>query len=297
MTTPPVVAYDVEDRIATITLDRPEVGNSMNLALCTQLVDRLDRADADDEVAAVVLTGRGRHFCVGADLSEGFHHGGREPSPAYAAFVERFGHVDGVPRDAGGVVTLRMAAMLTPVIAAVNGAAVGGGASMTLPADIRIVGESSRIGFVFPRRGMACESAASWFLPRIVGISRAAEWVLTGRVLDAGQVLEGGLVSRVVPDADLLATAYEVAREIVDNTSAVAASLARQQLWSMLSAASPWEAHAAESRSVYDLAAREDVAEGVRSFLEKRGPAFPLRVPRDYPAYGPRWPGSGAPAQ
>jgi enoyl-CoA hydratase/carnithine racemase len=291
-TTPSVVAYDVQDRVATITLDRPDRGNALTLQLCTELVDALDCADADDEVAAVVITGSGRHFCLGADLGEGFHHGGREPSPHHVAFVERFGTVAGLPRDAGGVVTLRIAAMRTPVIAAVNGAAVGGGASMLLPVDIRVVSESTRIGFVFARRGMAAESASSWFLPRIVGISRAAEWVLTGRILDAAEVVAGGLATRVVADDDLLPTAYALAREIVDNTSAVGVAVSRQLLWSMLSAPSPWDAHAVESQAVYDLPGRGDVAEGVRSFLEKRSPDFPLRVPRDYPDYAPRWPGA-----
>lgn len=285
-----VVGYEVRDRVATITLDRPAQGNAMTLQLCTEIVDALDRADADPEVGAVVLTGRGRNFCVGADLAEGFHHGGLEPSPRHSAFIERFGTIAGVPRDAGGVVTLRIAAMLKPVIAAVNGAAVGGGASMVLPADIRVVGESTRIGFVFARRGMLAESASSWFLPRIVGISQAAEWVLTGRLIDAGAIVAGRLATRAVPDDEVLSTALSLAQEIVTNNSAVAVSLSRQLLWSMLSAASPWEAHALESQGVYDLPQRDDVAEGVRSFLEKRPARFGLRVPADYPDYGPRWP-------
>ncbi|MEU6134772.1 enoyl-CoA hydratase-related protein [Nocardioides sp. NPDC047086] len=290
MTAGPVVDYQVEGRVATIALDRPAQGNAMTLRLCTELVDAIDRAEADDEVAVVVLTGRGRNFCVGADLDEGFHHGDREPSPEYAAFVERFGALDGVPRDAGGVVTLRMAAMLKPVVAAVNGAAVGGGASMILPADIRVVGESTRVGFVYTRRGMLVESAASWFLPRLVGTARATEWVLTGRLLAAGEVVAGGLAGRVVPDSDLLDTAYAIATEIAERASTVGISLSKQLLWSMWAAPSPWEAHRIESRGVYELPGLGDVGEGVAAFLEKRDPAFPLRVPRDYPAYGPRWP-------
>lgn len=285
-----VVAYEVENRVATITLDRPVQGNAMTLQLCTELVDAFDRADCDDEVAAVVLTGRGKNFCVGADLSEGFHHAGREPSERHQAFVARFGTIGGVPRDAGGVVTLRMAAMLKPVIAAVNGAAVGGGASMLLPADVRIVSESTRIGFVFPRRGMLAESASSWFLPRIVGISQAAEWVLTGRLIAAPEIVAGRLANRAVPDDELLDTAYALAREIVDNNSTVAVGLSRQLLWSMLSEPSPWDAHAVESQGVFDLPTGADVFEGVRAFLEKRRPAFPMTVPAGYPSYGPRWP-------
>jgi enoyl-CoA hydratase/carnithine racemase len=288
----PVVAYTQRDRVATITLDRPEHGNAMTLRLCTELVDALDRADADDDVAALVLTGRGRHFCVGADLREGFDHPGREQSPESRAFAERFGPIDGVPRDAGGVVTLRLAAMLKPTIAAVNGAAVGGGASMLLPVDIRVVSTSTRIGFVFARRGMPAESASSWFLPRLVGIGRAMEWVLTGRMLDAEEIVRGGLASRVVADDKLLPAAYSIADEIVENTSAVAVALSRQLMWSMLGQPSPWDAHVAESRGVSDLAGRADVAEGVRAFLEKRPAQFPMRVPRDYPPYGPRWPAS-----
>lgn len=289
-TTDSVVRYEVDGGVAVIRLHRPEHGNAMTLQLCSELVDAFDRADADPGVRAVVLTGAGRNFCVGADLSEGFHHAGREPSPRYRAFVERFGTIAGVPRDAGGVVTLRIAAMLKPVIAAVNGAAVGGGASMVLPADIRIVGQSTRMGFVFARRGMLAESASSWFLPRIVGISQAAEWVLTGRLIDAGEILEGRLASRVVSDDELMRTALGIAQEIAAQNSAVAVSLSRQLLWSMLSVPSPWQAHAIESQGVYDLPLRGDVAEGVQSFLQKRAPDFPLHVPADYPDYGPRWP-------
>jgi len=285
-----VVAYNVEGRIATITLNRPDAGNAMTLQLCTELVDAMDAADADSNVRAVVLAGNGANFCVGADLSEGFHHAGREPSQRHIDFVDRFGTINGVPRDAGGVVTLRMAAMLKPVIAAVNGAAVGGGASMLLPADVRVVSESTRVGFVFARRGMVAESASSWFLPRIVGISQAAEWVLTGRLIKAPELVAGGLANKVHADGDLLSVAYDLAHEIADNNSAVAVSLSKKLLWSGLSTASPWDAHAIESEGVFGLPTQADVFEGVRSFLEKRKPDFPMQVPREYPTYGPRWP-------
>ncbi|WP_435769024.1 enoyl-CoA hydratase-related protein [Nocardioides sp. SYSU DS0651] len=285
-----VVRYEVAERIATISLDRPAQGNAMTLQLCTELVDAVDRAESDDEVAVVVLAGRGRNFCVGADLAEGFHAEGREPHPRHRAFQERFGLIAGVPRDAGGVVTLRLASMLKPLVVAITGAAVGGGASMVLPADIRVVGESTRLGFLFPRRGMVAESASSWFLPRLVGMARATEWVLTGRLLEAPELVASGLVARVVADDEVLATAQGIAHEIAANTSTVAVAMSRQLLWSMLGASSPWEAHALESRGVYSLPAQEDVREGVAAFLEKRSPSFPMRVPRDYPAYGPRWP-------
>lgn len=292
-----VIRYELSGRVAVVTLDRPGQGNAMTLQLCTELVDAIARAEADDEVAVVVLTGSGRNFCVGADLAEGFHAEGREPHPRHRAFQDRFGHIAGVPRDAGGVVTLTLAAMLKPLVVAVNGAAVGGGASMVLPADVRVAGESTRLGFLFPRRGMVAESASSWFLPRLVGMARASEWVMTGRLLPASELLASGLVSRVVPDDEVLETALAVAREIADNTSTVAVALSRQLLWSMLGARSPWEAHAIESQGVYSLPAMADVKEGVAAFLEKREPAFPMRVPRDYPDYGPRWPAEPAPGQ
>lgn len=295
MTAGPVVDYEVEGRVATIALDRPGRGNAMTLRLCAELVDAIDRAEADDEVAVVVLTGRGRHFCVGADLDEGFHHGNREQSPDHAAFVERFGTIGGVPRDAGGVVALRVAAMLKPMIVAVNGAAVGGGASMMLPADIRVLGESTRVGFVFARRGMLTESASSWFLPRLVGAARATDWVVTGRLLGAGELVAAGLASRVVPDAEVLEAAYDIATEVAERVSIVGASLSKQLLWSMWSAPSPWDAHLIESRGVYELPGLGDVQEGVAAFQDKRDLAFPLRVPRDYPDYGPRWPGLSTP--
>lgn len=293
MSETPTVDYRVDGRIATITLDRPARGNAVTVRLCADLHDALDRADADDDVAVVVLAGRGKHFCVGADLDEGFQHAGTEPSADHLSFLERFRGVDGVPRDPGGVVTLRMAAMLKPLVVAVTGAAVGAGASFTLPCDLRVLGESSRVGFVFPRRGMATESAASWFLPRVVGMTRATEWVLTGRVFGAEEALAGGLATKVVPDEHVLDAAYELAREIAENTSIVAVCLARQLLWSGWSHDSPWAVHRTESVAVHELAAGADVAEGVASFLAKRSPAFPYRVPSNYPDYGPRWPGGG----
>jgi enoyl-CoA hydratase/carnithine racemase len=187
-------------------------------------------------------------------------------------------------------VTLRIARSLKPVIAAVNGAAVGFGASMTLPMDVRLAADTARFGFVFARRGIVAESASSWFLPRVVGIAQAMEWAATGRVFDAAEALHGGLVSRTYPAADLLPAAYELAREIADNTSAISVAATRRLMWSGLSAASPWEVHVADSRLMYAVGNTPDVAEGVTAFLEKRPAKFPGRVSADLPAAVPNWP-------
>ncbi|GAB3077851.1 enoyl-CoA hydratase-related protein [Nocardioides zeae] len=291
---PPVTRLDVTDGIAVLTLARPEAGNAMTMRLCLEIVAALDAVDADDEVRAVVLTGEGRHFCVGADLDVGFHSAAT-PSPHLAPYEAAAGRVvapDGVvePRDPGGYVTLRMAASLKPVVGAVNGAAVGAGASMVLPADVRVLGESTRLGFVFARRGLATESVAAWFLPRVVGITRATEWVLTGRLVPAAEADAAGLATRVVPDAEVLSTALAIAREIAEHTAPVAVATARQLLWGALSETSPWAVHRTESATVARFPDAGDVAEGVASFLERRPPRFPLRVPRDHPPYVPRWP-------
>jgi enoyl-CoA hydratase/carnithine racemase len=280
------IEYSVADGVATVVLDRPSRMNAFTGRMCDELVAACDAVDADDAVRALVVTGRGRAFCAGADLGGGggtFDDRGREKAA-------RYGEVDGVGRDRGGVVALRFAALQVPVIAAVNGPAVGVGATMTLPMDVRVAGASARFGFVFARRGIVPEAASSWFLPRVVGISRAMEWAMTGRVFGAREALEGGLVSRVVPDEDLLDTAYGLAREVAENTSSVSVAVTRHMLWSMLSAPSPWEAHALDSRAVVELGRDADAAEGVTAFLEKRPPAFPLRRTRDHTDLVPEWP-------
>jgi enoyl-CoA hydratase/carnithine racemase len=252
-----------------------------------ELIDAFDRADSDDDVRAVVVTGRGRAFCAGADLSGGgdtFNADRRQRSGAAAETI------DGVPRDGGGKVSLRVAASLKPVIAAINGPAVGVGITMTLPMDIRLAADTAKFGFVFSRRGLVMEAASSWFLPRVVGISQALEWVATGRVFDAAEALRGGLVARTYSAGELLPAAYALAREIADNTSAVAVATSRQLMWRMLGADSPWEAHRLDSRGIYLLGQAPDVAEGVTAFLEKRRPRFPMQVGTDLPDLGPRWP-------
>ncbi|HST97661.1 MAG TPA: enoyl-CoA hydratase-related protein [Geodermatophilus sp.] len=285
---PTQLRYAVADGVATITLHRPERLNAFTPVMAAELAGAAAAADADDDVRVVLVTGAGRAFCAGADLGGGegtFRDRGGRPDP-----VPR-GTVDGVPRDWGGIASLPFARLRKPVIAAVNGAAVGIGATMTLPMDVRIAAASARFGFVFARRGIVPEAASSWFLPRVVGISQAMEWVATGRVFDAVEALRGRLVSRVVPDDELLPTALGLAREIADNTSGVAVGAARQLLWSMLGAPSPWDAHRAESRALVELGAGPDAAEGVASFLERRPARFPARLGDGPEVAGvPRWP-------
>ena len=282
------IDYDVADRVATVTLNRPDSGNGFTQVMRRELIEALERADTDDDVRVVIVTGAGRHFCVGADVSSGksdqpFAYGpGEETGPVPMS-------IDGIPRDGGGMVALRIAEMQKPVIAAINGAAVGVGVTMTLPMDIRICAESSRFGFVFTRRGIVQEAASSWFLPRIVGISQAMEWVATGRLIPAAEAREGRLVSRVVPDGEVLAAAREIAAEIAANTSSLAIAAARRLLWASLSEPSPWTAHRDETRLIRELKQGPDYSEGVASFLEKRPPAFSGRVSRDLPDL-PDWP-------
>ena len=282
------ILLDVADGVATITLNRPDRLNAFTTTMLRELVAAFDATDADDDVRVVLVTGAGRGFCAGADLSRG---GSTFDATDETRAAERtdFETVDGVPRDGGGIVSLRIAASLKPVIVAVNGPAVGVGATMILPADIRLAAESAKFGFVFARRGLVPEAASSWFLPRVVGISKAMEWVATGRVFPAAEALAGGLVSQVVPDAELLATARAIAAEIVENTSAVSVALSRQMLWSMLGASTPWEAHRVDSGAIFRLGQAPDAVEGVTSFLEKRPPKFPGRV-GDYVDVVPAWP-------
>ena len=275
------IKYQIAERIATITLNRPDKLNAFTARMCIELIDALGRADEDDNVRAVVVTGAGRAFCSGADLSGGsdtFNYARRDATP-----MEEH-------RDGGGKVSLRIFESRKPVIAAVNGAAVGIGATMTLPMDVRIASSEARFGFVFTRRGVVPEACSSWFLPRIVGISRACEWTYSGRVFDAQEALAGGLVSRVVPPEELLPGAYALAREIAENTSAVSVALTRQMLWRMLGADHPMEAHKIDSKGIFCMGASPDAAEGIASFREKRKPRFTMRVSKDLPPYYPWWP-------
>ena len=278
------------DGVATVTLDRPDHRNAFSGTMAEELVRAAGAADADDDVRVVLVTGAGRDFCVGADLSGGgdtFSRNRLENRPP-GQLAETIG---GVPRDRGGVASLAFAALRKPVIAAINGTAVGIGATMTLPMDIRLAAASARFGFPFVRRGIMPEAASGWFLPRVVGISQAMEWVATGRIFDADEALRGGLVSRVVPDDELLPAAQALAVEIVENTSGAAVAVTRHLLWSMLGAPSPWDAHRLESRALMELGSGPDAAEGVTSFLEKRPARFTAPLGDGASTAGvPRWP-------
>jgi enoyl-CoA hydratase/carnithine racemase len=275
------IVYDVAGGVATITLDRPDALNAFTGQMMVEMIDALDRIDGDDDVRAVIVTGRGRGFCAGADLSAG--------GDTFDA--ERRGEEVGVGlrRDGGGRVTLRIFDCTKPIIAAINGPAVGVGITMTLPMDVRLASENARMGFVFARRGLVPEACSSWFLPRVVGISQAQEWVCTGRVFPASEALEGGLVRSVYPPDELLPAANALAREIADNTSAVSVALSRQMLWKMLGADHPMEAHKVDSRGIYSLGRAADVREGVASFLEKRPPRFTMKASTDLPDFYPWW--------
>jgi enoyl-CoA hydratase/carnithine racemase len=261
--------------VLTITLDRPERLNAFNAQMMSDWLEVLDDVDADDDVRAVIVTGAGRGFCAGADLS-----GGAE---TFDASKRPDANTTKVHRDGGGLVTLRIYRCKKPIIAAVNGPAVGVGVTSILPMDVRIASTQARFGFVFARRGVVPEACSSWFLPRVVGISRAMEWVATGRVFDAAEALDGGLVREVVEPDALLPRARELAREIAENTSGLSVALARQMLWQMLGASHPMEAHRLDSRAINYMGANADSREGVTSFLEKRPPEFPMRVSRDFP--------------
>jgi enoyl-CoA hydratase/carnithine racemase len=262
------IRYEVADRVLQITLDRPERLNAFTPTMGRELIEAFDRADADDDVAAIIVTGAGRGFCAGADIA-----GGGE---TFDWRDRRDG--DEVPRDGGGQVALRIFDLKKPVIAAINGAAVGVGITMTLPMDVRLVADGAKIGFVFVRRGIVPEACSSWFLPRLVGISQAMEWVATGRVFSAQEALAGGLVRSVHAGDDLLGAAHALAREIVENAAPVSVALARQLMWTMLGAAHPMDAHRADSRAMFARGMSADAREGVTSFLEKRPAQFPDRV-------------------
>jgi len=285
------ILYQVQDRILTITLNRPDKLNAFTPTMQHELIDAFDCADRDDTVRAVIVTSAGRAFCAGADLSVGAATFDRDArgTPLRRLPDGSIDYSDPQLRDGGGQVTLRIFKCLKPVIAAVNGPAVGIGATMQLAMDIRIASEDARFGFVFSQRGIVPEAASSWFLPRIVGIAQALEWCFTGRVFSAQEALTGRLVSQVVPAEQLLPTARALATEIAQKTSPVSVALTRQMMWRMLGADDPMEAHRIDSRGIYERGRSADVREGVVSFLEKREPQFSDTVSEHMPSYFPWW--------
>ncbi len=277
----PQIATELAERVLTVTLNRPERLNAWTGQMGGELMAAFDRADEDDEVRVVIVTGAGRGFCAGADLESGGE------TFDYKARVGVDG--DSTPRDNGGQFTLRVFQSKKPVIAAINGPAVGVGATMTLPMDVRLASEDARMGFVFARRGIIPEACSSWFLPRVVGISRAMEWVATGRVFSAQEGLEAGLLRSLHPAGELLEAANALAREIADNTAPVSVALARQLMWRMLGAEHPMLAHRADSRGMYARGQSADAVEGITSFLEKRPAVFPDRISDGLPEIMPWW--------
>lgn len=284
------ILYEVEDGLLTLTLNRPERLNAFNTQMRLDLTDALDQADRDDEVRAIVVTGSGRAFCAGADLSTAsFGHAVEKPQPRRLADGS-VDYGDEVVRDGGGRLTLRMFDCLKPLIGAINGAAVGIGATMLLPMDVRIASDTARFGFVFARRGIVPEAASSWFLPRLVGISQALQWACSGRVFDAQEALTGGLVSHVVTPDQLLPTARQIARDMTVESAPVSVAITRQMMWKMLTADHPMEAHRIDSRGVFERGRSADAREGVAAFKEKRVACFHDRVSSDMPSYFPWWP-------
>lgn len=277
------IRYDVAEGVATITLDRPAKMNAFTGPMCSEMIDAFDRIDADDDVRAVIVTGAGRAFCAGADLTP---ESGAGPFASDDPVTDLS---DVRVRDAGGLLTLRIFQCKKPVIGAINGAAVGIGVTMQLPMDMRLASSNARFGFVFARRGIVPEAASSWFLPRLVGYQQALEWCMTGRVFGADEALAGGLVRSVhAPDA-LLPAAIALAREIADNTAVVSVALTRAMLWRLPSAPHPMYAHRIDSRAIYTRSRSGDAAEGISSFLEKRSAIYPDRVASDMPEFYPWW--------
>lgn len=275
------ILYDVSEGIATITLNRPDKLNAFTGRMMHEIISALDITDADDNVKVVIFTGAGRAYCAGADLSSGgdtFAKGGSDVQTK-----------QGVPRDGGGLVSLRIFNSQKPVIGVINGPAVGVGVTMTLPMDFRLASDTAKFGFVFAKRGIVPEACSSYFLPRLVGISQATEWVYTGRVFGADEALSGGLVRSVHSGDDLMKTAREIAREIADNTAPVSVAMSRRMLWQMLGASHPMEAHRADSRGIMERGRSADSKEGVVSFLEKRPAVYPDKVSDGLPNIFPQW--------
>ena len=280
------ITLDVEDGVALLTLNRPDKLNAFNTQMMKDMIAAFDATDADDSVRAVIVTGAGRGFCAGADLSAGaetFNYDARAAADREARTVQ------GAQRDGGGLLTLRIFDSLKPVISACNGPAVGIGVTMQCAMDIRLASTQARYGFVFARRGLNPEAASSWFLPHLVGVQTALEWCYTGRIFPAQEALDKGFVRSIHEPDDLLPAARAIAREIADNTAPVSVAITRQLIWRMAGAAHPMAAHQADSRGIQARGKSGDAREGVTSFLEKRPPQYPDRVSSDLPDIWPHW--------
>jgi enoyl-CoA hydratase/carnithine racemase len=287
------IITDVADGIFTLTLNRPGRMNAFTPQMMTEMCAAFDMADADDAVRAVIVTGAGKAFCAGADLAGGgatFDYAKRADKLEQGSPILDNGSVDydhpGV-RDNGGKLTLRIFACKKPVIGAINGAAVGIGATMQLPMDFRLASENARFGFVFARRGIVPEAASSWFLPRLVGIGQALEWCYSGRVFGADEALKGGLVRSVHAPDDLLPAARAFAKELTADSAPVSVALTRNMMWRMMGAAHPMDAHRLDSRLIWSRGASADAGEGIASFLEKRPATYPDNVSADLPHFSP----------
>ena len=287
------ILTDVTEGIFTLTLNRPTRMNAFTPQMMAEMIAAFDLADADDAVRAVIVTGAGKAFCAGADLGAGgatFDYAKRPDKLEQGSPVQADGSVDydhpGV-RDNGGKLTLRIFACKKPVIGAINGAAVGIGATMQLPMDFRLASDAARFGFVFARRGIVPEAASSWFLPRLVGIGQALEWCYSGRVFGADEALKGGLVRSVHAPDDLLPAARALAHELTAESAPVSVALTRNMMWRMMGAAHPMDAHRLDSRLIWSRGASADAAEGVASFLEKRAAVYPDKLLADLPHFGP----------
>tara|TARA_B110000263_G_scaffold223925_1_gene213971 strand:- start:62 stop:964 length:903 start_codon:yes stop_codon:yes gene_type:complete len=286
--------YEIEDQVLLLTMNRPERLNAFNSQMQREFLEALDHADTDDEIRAVIVTGEGRGFCAGADLSKGaetFDYD-NQAEEAKADRASNEGRQEGSNawlRDGGGLLSLRIYEFNKPIIAAINGPAVGVGVTMTLPMDIRIASTQARIGFVFSRRGIVPEACSSYFLPRVVGVSKALEWAYSGKVFDADEALRGGLIRSVHEPEDLLPTARAIASEIAENTSAISVTMIRHMMWRMLGADHPMEAHKVDSRGIFHLGRGADAREGVVSFLEKRPANFTMKTSEDLPEFFPWW--------
>jgi len=280
------IETQIDDGVMTLTLNRPDRMNAFTRQMMEEMIAAFDISDADDAVRAVIVTGAGRAFCAGADLDESdvFTTARLDPKSTDPAVWDAESN-----RDTGGMLALRMFNSLKPIIAAVNGPAVGIGATMQLPMDIRLASETARFGFVFGRRGIVPEAASSWFLPRLVGMSQALEWCYSGRVFGAEEARAGGLVRSVHAPDDLQPAAQAIAREIADNAAPVSVAMTRQMLWRMAGESHPMRAHQIDSRAIAARSSSADAAEGVASFFEKRPASFPDTVSKDMPGFYPWW--------